>query len=106
MNASIYYTVTAHEPGVLPAFSRTDRAKLSALWDMLQSDGHRLQGVYIADRTAPLCKSIKNILSRDAALHCFDLLYLYLYNIPLAIPVEKLSDILDLPVDGGDSVCR
>lgn len=104
MKASVYYTLTAHEPCDLLAFSAADQARLSALFKLLQDDGHTLQGVYITDRTAPLCKSLNDLVRRDAALRCFDLLYLYLYNMPLAIPAGRLSDILDLPVDGGTSI--
>lgn len=104
MKASVYYTLTAREPCDLPAFTAADRARLSALFKLLQDDGNKLQGVYITDRTAPLCKSLSRLVRHDAAQHCFDLLYLYLYNTPLAIPAEKLSDILDLPIDGRASV--
>lgn len=104
MKAAVYYTLTAHEPCGFPAFCAADRARLSALFDLLQNSGHTLLGVYITDRTAPLCSSLHALVRRDAAQRCFDLLYLYLYNVPLAVPAEKLSDILDLPVDGRASV--
>lgn len=104
MNAAVYYTLNTHEECGTLAFSAEDRIRLSALLKLLQNDGHKLQGVYITDRTAPLCRSSRDLVQRDAALHYFDLLYLYLYNIPLAISADKLSDILDLPIDGRTSI--
>lgn len=104
MKAAVYYTLTHHLSDNGPAFSSADCARLSVLFKRLQDDGHTLQGIYITDRTAPLCKSSSDLVRRDAALQCFDLLYLYLYDIPLAVSAKKLSDILDLPVNGRTSV--
>lgn len=104
MKAAVYYTLTNNLSDNGPAFSAADRARLSVLFKRLQEDGHILQGIYITDRTALLCKSSCDMVRRDAALHCFDLLYLYLYDIPLAVSAKKLSDILDLPVNGRTSI--
>lgn len=100
MNAAIYYTLTQHAPNHILAFSGTDRTRLNVLLEQLHADGHRLRGIYITDSSVCPYQSQHQLLRRDACLHRFDLLYLYLYGSPASITAEELSDILDLPVNG------
>lgn len=104
MNAAIYYTLTPHEKNHLPAFSKTDQFRLNRLFEQLQADGHTLCGIYITDYSAYAGRAPHQLIACDARRHRFDLLYLYLYGAPMSVTAEELSDILNLPVDGGTSM--
>ena len=104
MKASIYYTLYSHGESEQAAFENKDRRRLCLLSKKLKSDGHELAGVYITDRGSPLNVSLRSLVKTDAKRGCFDILYLYVYGIPVSISSDKLLYILDLPVDGDTSI--
>ena len=104
MKASIYYTF--HSCGEMsePAFKNKDRRRLYFLSEKLKNDGHEMAGVYITDRGSPLNVSLRSLVKTDAKRGCFDILYMYVYGIPVSVSSEKLLYILDLPVNGSASI--
>ncbi len=104
MKASIYYTLYSHGTEDQTAFKSNDHHRLCLLLEKLKGDGHDLTGVYITDRSSALNIPLKNLVRNDAKQGCFDILYLYVYNIPVSISAGNLLHILDLPVDGRRSI--
>ncbi len=104
MKASIYYTFHSCGETSEPVFKYNDRRRLNFLSEKLKNDGHELAGVYISDRGSPLNISLKALVRTDAKRGCFDILYLYVYGIPVSISSDKLLYILDLPVNGSASI--
>ena len=101
MKASVYYLLK--NDGII-AFSKADVSAMTLLLDKIKKEGHDLKGIYITDMSCPYKRSCRKMICNDAKKGVFDLLYLYIFGVPTVINAKSLSDILDLPVNGGTSI--